>query len=331
MGSLLFLIYINDLPDGLTSICKIFADDTTLFSKAINKKKSEIERNKDLKLISQWVYQWKMLFNPDPTKQATEVFFSHKRDNVSHEPLTFNNDKIPSAPAPKHLGLILDSKLDFSQHIDDKLSKCNKIIETMRRLSMTLSRKSLVTIHKSFVRPLLDYADIYDKPYNKSFKEKREAVQYNACLTITGAIRGTSRERLYRELGLETLNNRRCSRKLFFFYKITKGFSRSYLQKISCFRNVQHYQTRSKSTKTIEQIKARTKAFENSFFPYCIKEWLKLSDEIRSIESSKQFKKTILDFIRPNENSIYAIHDISGLKLLTRLRLNFSNLDEHKF
>ena len=58
---------------------------------------------------------------------------------------------------------------------------------------------------------------------------------------------------------------------------------------------------------------------------------MKLSDEIRIIESSKQFKKTILDFIRPKENSIYAIHDISGLKLLTRLRLNFSHLNEHKF
>ena len=58
---------------------------------------------------------------------------------------------------------------------------------------------------------------------------------------------------------------------------------------------------------------------------------MKLSDEIWSIESSKQFKKTILDFIRPKENSIYAIHDISGLKLLTRLRLNFSHLNEHKF
>ena len=57
---------------------------------------------------------------------------------------------------------------------------------------------------------------------------------------------------------------------------------------------------------------------------------MKLSDEIRSIESSKQFKKTILDIIRPKENSVYAIHDISGLKLLTRLRLNFS-LNEHKF
>ena len=185
----------------------------------------------------------------------------------------------------------------------------------MKRPSMTPPRKSLLTIYKSFVTPLLDYADIiYDKPCNKTFKGKLQAVQYDACLVITGAIIETSRERLYRELGLETPNDRRWSRK-FFFHKIIKGFSPSFLQKNLCFRNVQHYRTRSKSTKIIEQIRERTKVFENSFFPYCIKEWLKLGDEIR-IESSKQFKKTILGFIRPTENSIYAIHDISGLKLL---------------
>ena len=90
----------------------------------------------------------------------------------------------------------------------------------MRRLSVTLSRKSLLTIYKSFVRPLLDYADIvYYKPCNATFKEKLEAVQYNACLAFTGAIRGTSQEGLYRELGLETLNNRRWSRN-YFFHKI---------------------------------------------------------------------------------------------------------------
>ena len=159
---------------------------------------------------------------------------------------------------------------------------------------------------------------------------KLEAVQYNVCLAITGAIRGTSRERFYHELGLETLNNRRWSRKLFFFHKIIEGFSPSYLQKILCFCNVQHYQTRSKSTKIIEKIKARTKAFENFFCPYCINELLKLSGEIRNIESSKQFKKAIVDFIMSKENSIYAIHDISGLKLLARLRLNFSHSNEHK-
>ena len=135
--------------------------------------------------------------------------------------MTFNNNKIQSAPAQKHLGLISDLKLDFNQHIDDKINKCKKIIGTMRRLSMRLSRKSLLTIDESFVRPLLDYADIiYYKPCNETFKEKLEAVQYNACLAITGALSGTSQEGIYREFGLETLNNRRWSRNLLFFHKI---------------------------------------------------------------------------------------------------------------
>ena len=73
--------------------------------------------------------------------------------------------------------------------MDDKINKCNNIIETMRRFSIALSRS------------ILDYADIIsDKPYNSSFKEKLEAVQFNACSAITSAIRRTSHERLYREL-----------------------------------------------------------------------------------------------------------------------------------
>ena len=120
------ILLANDLLDGLTSLCKIFAHDASLFSKVINKKKSNIESNKDLKLISQWAYQWKMLFNPDPNKQAAEVCFSHKRDNFSHEPVTFNNNKIQSAPAQKHLRLILDSKFDFNQRIDNKMINITK-------------------------------------------------------------------------------------------------------------------------------------------------------------------------------------------------------------
>ena len=111
--------------------------------------------------------------------------------------MAFNNNKIQSAPTQEHLGLILGSKLDFNQHIDHKINKCKKTIGIMRRLSMTLSRKSLLAIYKSFFRPYLDYADmIYDRPCSESFKVKLEAVQYNACLAITGAVRGTSRERL---------------------------------------------------------------------------------------------------------------------------------------
>ena len=73
------------------------------------------------------------------------------------------------------------------------------------------------------------------------------------------------------------------------------------------------------------------KIFESSFFPYCIKEWNNLSDELRKIESTVQFKTKILSFIRPKETSIFKIHDINGIKLLNRLRLHFSDLNEHKF
>ena len=89
----------------------------------------------------------------------------------------------------------------------------------MKRLSLILSRKSLLTIYKSFVRPNLDYADIiYDKPFNESFKIKIEMVQYNAALVITDTIKETSRDRLYQELGLESLADGRWFHRLFFFH-----------------------------------------------------------------------------------------------------------------
>ena len=68
LGPLLFLIYINHLPDGITSICKIFADDTSLFTKVLDINESANKLNTDLKKITKWAHQWKMQFNPDPNK-----------------------------------------------------------------------------------------------------------------------------------------------------------------------------------------------------------------------------------------------------------------------
>ena len=82
----------------------------------------------------------------------------------------------------------------------------------MKKLSQSLPRKSLLTIYNFFVRPNFDYADIiYDKPLNESFRKKIELVQYNAALIITGAIKGTCRDKMYQEVGLESLADRRWS------------------------------------------------------------------------------------------------------------------------
>ena len=96
LGPLLFLIYINDLPDGIISMCKILADDTSIFSKVLDINKSVTELNTDLEEISQWAYQWKMQFNPDPNKQANEIIFSRKLipNNLSHPLVKLNNNNI---------------------------------------------------------------------------------------------------------------------------------------------------------------------------------------------------------------------------------------------
>ena len=80
LGPLLFLIYINDLADGLSSNAKLFADDTSLFSVVHNANTTPKELNNDFVKISRWTYQWKMNFNPDPSKQADEVIFSKKNE-----------------------------------------------------------------------------------------------------------------------------------------------------------------------------------------------------------------------------------------------------------
>ena len=81
LGPLLFLIYINDLPNGIESISKIFADDTSLFSELKDATFSDTQLNNNLNKISKWAFQWKMLFNSDPSTQTIEICFSRKRDN----------------------------------------------------------------------------------------------------------------------------------------------------------------------------------------------------------------------------------------------------------
>ena len=115
-----------------------------------------------------------------------EVCFFNKRDKENYPPLHFNSTDVQVVDSQKHL--ILNSQWNFNEHIDCKLTKCSKIIGLMKKSSQILSRKSLLTIYKSFVRPNLDYADIiYDKPPNGSFRYV-EMVQYNAALIITGTI-----------------------------------------------------------------------------------------------------------------------------------------------
>ena len=134
---------------------------------------------------------------------------------------------------PETPWLHLDEKLNFHDHINAKTLKANQGIGIIKRLSNTLPRKSLLTIYKSFIRSHLDYCGIiYDQPNNESFCTKIECIQYNATLVITGAIKGTSQTKLYKELGLESLKFRRWFRQLCTFFKIKTSGKPEYLFKL---------------------------------------------------------------------------------------------------
>ena len=103
--------------------------------------------NDDLSNINNWAFQWKMSLNSDPNKQAQEVFFYCKIQKSSQPSLIFNNNIVTQSLTQKHLGMFLDTKLDFQEHLTSIFSKVNKTIGLLRKLHHILSRSSLLTIY----------------------------------------------------------------------------------------------------------------------------------------------------------------------------------------
>ena len=183
LGPLFFLISINDLPSELRCSPKLCADDTSLFSVVENVNETTTNLNKDFENINKWAQQWKMSFNRDPTKMAQEVLFSKKKSKVIHPSLIFNGKDISRSESQKHLGLVLDSKLNFNMHLKGKFSIINNGIVLLRKLRHSIPRKPLLSIYKTFLRPHLDYCDvIYVKPHNEKFTDTLESIQYNVVL-----------------------------------------------------------------------------------------------------------------------------------------------------
>ena len=219
LGPLFFLIYINDLTNNLQCDVKLFADDTSLFTLVDNEIVSAQQLNRDLGKVLLWSWQLKMQFNAEKTE---EIFFSVKRLPLVHPPLRLGTEEITRKTEHKHLGIILDSKLSFRSHVSEAIMKARRGIGLIRHLSQYVSRDVLDQMYKLYVRPHLDYGDIiyhrYDPNFSSILTRRLEQVQYTASLAVTGAWRGTSWQRLYEELGWESLYERRWYRRLCHFF-----------------------------------------------------------------------------------------------------------------
>ena len=131
------------------------------------------------------------------------------RKKPFHSELTFHDVPIRREANTKHLGLILDDRLTFRRHIEEKIKSANKGIGLLNFLSRYTNRRVLDQMYKMYVRPHLDYGDVIYHDQLLNSMDLLESVQYKAAIIVSGCWQGTSREKLYLELGWESLKDRR--------------------------------------------------------------------------------------------------------------------------
>ena len=224
LGPLLFVIYINDLPRGLKTTAKMFADDTKLYTR------SDIENGpdnlqSDLNALQLWSERWLLRFHPQKCailklgkSNENEYVMTQNQPNGDKTTLT-----LKEIDSEKDLGVTIDNKLTFKQQIAQATTKANKIVGLIRRSFNHLTEKMFVILYKSLVRPLLEYGHCVWQPMDKQLCREVENVQRRATKMLSHLKNCTYSERLQR-LKLPSLEHRRLRGDIIETYKYLHGY-----------------------------------------------------------------------------------------------------------
>ena len=323
LGPLLFLVYINDLTDNISSEMRLSSLCTRV--EGITQTQDKLET--DLQNVTNWAYQWKMVFNPDITNQAIEVIFSTKNKKAQHPELVCNGIPVSREENTQHF---LDVRLNFSKHVREAVIKATKGISLLKCLSKYVYRKVFDLSYTLYVRPHLDYGDVMSHDQRSDLMNLIEQVQYKAALIVSWCWQGNSREKLYEELGWEALSERGWHRRLTMFYKIVNVLAPSYLFDHIPKQTTPNVSLRRNITRPPFSRKQR---YDNSFFPFCINSWNTSDNSIKSLPSLQEFKRinSINSFALKATPSIATLRDKFGRKLLTKIKVTFSDLRDHRY
>ncbi|MES9994314.1 MAG: reverse transcriptase family protein, partial [Candidatus Thiodiazotropha sp.] len=327
LGPLLFLVYINDIVDDIDSSIRLFADDTSLYIIVENPIQAAIQLNEDLEKVHQWASKWLVTFNPTKTES---LLFTRKQNRPYHPPVSLNNNVITEVTNHKHLGVTFSSDCTWHEHLDSVKEKAWFRINIMRKLKFTLDRMSLQTIYFSFIRPLLEYADVVWNNCTQYETSELDKIQNEAARIVTGATKLVSINSLTAETGWEPLAKRRKKHKLQLFYKMQNDLSPDYLSALvpPTVGSTSSYQLRNASD--VHLIHANTQLYYNSFLPSVTREWNELSQDLRDSNSLSSFKRKLnADVTKPPAyfNSGSRLGQIHH----ARLRTHCSSLNEHLF
>ena len=278
LGPLLFLIYVNDIADNLTSLTRLFADDTSLSYSSNNPYTIEDVLNSDLEQISVWSKDWLINFNPNKTKAM--IFSCHTSpDDIEIE---FQNQLVEFVSCHKHLGITFDSNGKFHTHIENILKCASTRLNVLKKLKYVLNRNYLARIYLTFIRPVMEYAcELWDGCTQQE-ADNLEHVQLEAGRLVTGLPVFASREAIYFETGWQLLVDRRKSRKLNMFYSLHNGTAPDYLCDLMppLVGQVSNYDLRNSNNYVVPCY--RLDITRKSFFPSTTFEWNSLPPDIRT-------------------------------------------------
>ena len=285
LGPILFLIFINDLPDNINSACKIFADDTKIYSSVNTLDDSNILQG-DLDELFNWSMTWRLLFN------ATKCVHMHMGNKTHSFKYTMKNqDKsntvINSSKCEKDLGVYVNDTLTPVNHITEIVKKANKVLWCIKHSFSYLEQDMFITLYKSLVRPILEYASPVWSPHRKKDKLRLEQVQRRATKLIPSLRHLQYSERL-RKLGLPTLVYRRDRQDLIQVYNILQNKSDQYFFKLD-----EDCRVRGNGQR-IKKIEHYSKTIRQQFFNQrVINSWNNLPRKVVESSSLNSFKAAL--------------------------------------
>ena len=210
LGPTLFLYYINDLPDNIASTVRLFADDTIIYNTSEN---HEILQD-DLRRLEIWEKKWDMQFHP---LKCEHVTFTRKTTKRANHTFHLHSTAIPKADKTKYLGVTINSKITWNDHISSVVAKANAALGFVRRNVITCSETIRLTAYKQLVRPLMEYASAAWDSRPGTRESSLESVQRRAARFICGILRTdhqTSTTSLLSKLDLDDLVSRRANARL---------------------------------------------------------------------------------------------------------------------
>ena len=286
LGPTLFVIYINDLPDVVESVCKIFADDTKLY-REIYTPADQLILQEDLLSLCKWSEDWLLEFSIPKCKILQ---YGHVKHDFEYEmkDIDMNHIKLPNVKEEKDLGIIFQENLKFDKHINSVVNKTKRLTGLIKRTFSCMNKKMFLTLYKSLIRSIVDYGSTVYYPYTKKNSQLIENIQRRAT-RIVPQLKGLSYTERLQALNLPTLLYRRERFDLIQIFKIVNHLEDIDSSKFFTFND---NPTRGHIFQ-IYKPNVNKSLRQNTFPLRCIDSWNKLDENIVLSESVLEFKSKL--------------------------------------